>query len=127
MPGGREPYPIAGKAPNGVDWTKIACSYRPAWAAAVARRWIPEMRRRRRKDSWEMSSPMMVTTDGDSHMDALKGSNFAPTGGRSLAKTSDTMATELQPTRKALPQLLPDGLPPHLHLQAALAVKHPMA
>ena len=59
---------------------------------------------------------MMVTTDGDSHMDALKGSNFAPSGGRSLAKTSDTMATGLEPTRKALPQLLPDGLPPHLHL-----------
>ena len=36
------------------------------------------------------------------------------------------MATGLQPTRKALPQLLPDGMPPHLHLQAALATKHPM-
>ena len=37
------------------------------------------------------------------------------------------LATGLQPTRKALPQLIPDGLPPHVHLQAALATQHPLA
>ena len=37
------------------------------------------------------------------------------------------MATGVQPTRKALPQLIPDGLPPELHLQAALAARHPLS
>ena len=70
---------------------------------------------------------MMMAPDSVSHKEALVGSNFKPSGKRSIEKSCDTMATGLQPTRKALPQLLPDGLPPHLHLQAALATKHPMA
>ena len=36
------------------------------------------------------------------------------------------MAGGLQPTRKKLPQLLPDGLTPDMHLQAAMMVQHPL-
>ena len=70
---------------------------------------------------------MMVAPSGSSHMKALTDSNFVPSGGRSLEKTSDYLSIGIQPTRKALPQLLPDGMLPHLHLRAALKVKHPMA
>ena len=83
--------------------------------------------RHERKHGWEASSPMMVAPSGSSNMEVLTGSNFVPSGGRSLEKTSDDLPTGIQPTRKALPQLLPDGMPPHLHLRASLRVKHPMA
>ena len=43
-----------------------------------------------------------------------------------MTRASETMAKGMQPTRKALPQLIPDGLSPHLHLQAAMVVRHPM-
>ena len=119
--------PLKGKAPNGVDWTKIACPYWPAWAESVAGSWYPALCNHRRKDGWQSSSPMLLTPENATHGEALALSNFVPSGGRSIARASETMATGLQPTRKALPQLIPDGLPPHLHLQAAMVVRHPMA
>ena len=59
--------------------------------------------------------------------EALTESSYQLAGGRTLERYCDTVAAGLQPTRKALPQLLPDGLPPDVHLQAALAVQHPLA
>ena len=44
-----------------------------------------------------------------------------------MEKAADMLTTGVQPTRKALPQLVPDGMPSNLHLEAALRVKHPMA
>ena len=41
--------------------------------------------------------------------------------------SAEVLATGVQPTRKALPQLVPDGLSPQLHLQAALATRHPLS
>ena len=41
-------------------------------------------------------------------------------------KSAEVLATGVQPTRKALPQLV-DGLSPQLHLQAALATMHPLS
>lgn len=118
--------PLRGRAPNGIDWTKLACPYWPAWADAVASKWYTTLVRHRRKSGWEGASPVLLTPEGATHGEALALSNFVPSGGRTLARASQTMATGLQPTRKALPQLIPDGLPPNLHLQAALVVKHPM-
>ena len=118
---------LRGKAPNGIDWTKMACPYWPAWARAVATRWTRVLRAHQRKDGWETSAPLMMAMEGRSHSETLSGSNFKPSGGRSIEKAVDTLATGLQPTRKALPQLIPDGLPPHVHLQAALATQHPLA
>ena len=126
-PGCKSHIPLRGKDPQGVDWTKVACAYWPAWAAAVARRWKPAVVRHERKSGWESSSPVMIAPGGSSHIEVLNGANYTPSGGRSLEKTSDYLSTGIQPTRKALPQLLPDGMPPHLQLRAALKVKHPMA
>ena len=44
-----------------------------------------------------------------------------------MEKAADVLTTGMQPTRKALPQLVPDGMPSDLHLKAALRVKRPMA
>ena len=70
---------------------------------------------------------MMLTDGGQGHSEALTNSNFKPSGGRSIERASEVMAGGQQPTRKALPQLLPDGMQPTSHLQAALALKHPLA
>lgn len=60
-----------------------------------------------------MGKRVAITTDaGECHTwEALALSSLFPSGGRTLARASDSMATGLQPTRKALPQLIPDGLP----------------
>ena len=36
-PGCKEHIRLRGKAPDGTDWTKVACPYWPAWARSVAR------------------------------------------------------------------------------------------
>ena len=76
---------LRGRAPNGVDWTKIACPYWPAWAMAVAKCWWRAVRYHRRKTPRE-EPPMMVVADGACHSEALAASNFRPSGGRSLEK-----------------------------------------
>ena len=70
---------------------------------------------------------MMVTAPGTSTVDTLKVSGHVPAGGRSNENAADTMAGGLQPTRKKLPQLIPDGLTPEMHLQAGLRVQNPLS
>ena len=60
-------------------------------------------------------------------MERLIASGHVPAGGRSNEKAADTMAAGLQPTRKKLPQLIPDGLSPEMHLQAGLRVQNPLS
>ena len=123
-PGCPEHIRLRGKAPNGLDWTRVASPYWPAWARSVATKWTTPLMNHSRKTGWELASPMMIAADGTSVAGALTESNYAMAKGRSIEKYSDVISAGVQPTRKALPQLLPDGLPPHLHLQAALAVQH---
>ena len=69
---------------------------------------------------------MMMTAVGSSSIEALLESGHTPAGGRSIEKAVDAMVGGLQPTRKKLPQLLPDGLTPDMHLKAAMMVQHPL-
>ena len=93
----------------------------------MAAAWKPALRAHQRKSSWEASSPVMINKGNATHVEALVESRFKPSGGRSVEKAADLLASGIQPTRKALPQLVPDGMPPDLHLKAALRVKHPLA
>ena len=57
--------------------------------------------------------------------DVFHEAEFTPSGQRSGAQLAAVVSTGRQPGRGALPQLLPDGLPPDVHLKAALALQHP--
>ena len=70
---------------------------------------------------------MMIAADNDTHGRAFAKSSFVPAGGRSIITSAEVLATGVQPTRKALPPLVPYGLSPHLYLQAALATRHPLS
>ena len=120
-PGCASHIPLRGKDPTGTDWTKVASAYWPAWADAIARRWQPALQEHQRKSNWESSSPVMMHQGGASHLEALVDSGFRPSGGRSLEKAADMLTTGVQPTRKALPQLVPDGMPSDLHLRGLRA------
>ena len=68
----------------------------------------------------------MVKPPDASAAEAMRLSNHTPAGGRSIEKAADTMSGGIQATRKKLPQLLPDGLTPEMHLQAAMTVQNPL-
>jgi len=53
---------------------------------------------------------MLITPEGTTLGAALAESNYVLAKGKSLEKYADVISTGLQPTRKALPQLIPDGL-----------------
>ena len=55
----------------------------------------------------------------------VSASGFTPSGGRALGVVATRIAAASQPVRRALPQLLPDGLGPDRHLRAAHGVAHP--
>ena len=115
-----------GKAKNGVDLTKMSTPYWPAWARAIAKRWMKVLNAHCRKEGWQNAAPLMITGNGSTIGETIEGSNFSLAKGRTVEKYADTLSSGVQPTRKALPQLIPDGLPEHLHLEAALMVNHPM-
>ena len=117
-PGCLQHIQLRGRAPCGTDWTKIAAPYWPAWSAAVAKAWTAAIHGHERKHGWQESAPMMITAPSSSAIERLRASGHVPAGGRSNEKAADTMAAGLQPTRKKLPQLIPDGLSPEMHLQA---------
>ena len=112
--------------PDGNNWTRVARPYWPAWARSVARKWAATVISHVRKIRWKECAPMMITAVGSSSIEALLESRHTPAGGRSMEKAADTMAGGLQPTRKKLPQLLPDGLTPDMHPKAAMMVQHPL-
>ena len=56
--------------------------------------------------------------------DALGQAGFQPSGKRSLEVIATRIAAGMQPVRRALPQLLPDGLGADLHLQMAHRITH---
>ena len=90
-PGCREHIRLRGRAPNGVDWTKVASPYWPAWARQVAEKWSTVIWQRERKTSYLEQAPMMITDGSDTHSTALRNSRYVPSGGRSLIKAADVM------------------------------------
>ena len=69
---------------------------------------------------------MMIKSPEASALEAMRQSKNVPAGGRSVEKAADTMAGGVQATRKKIPQLLPDGLSPAMHLQAAMCDQNPL-
>ena len=63
---------------------------------------------------------------GDSPLVETVGAmGFQPGGGRDLEVIAKRVSTGIQPTRRALPTLLPEGLGELAHLELALKVPHP--
>ena len=80
----------------------------------------------KRKSDWAAKAPMLLMTNGATHRETLAMSNFTPSGSRSIDRAAEVLTGGAQPTRKALPQLIPNGLTPDIHLQAALGTSHPL-
>ena len=68
----------------------------------------------------------MLTSDASKPVDQLLlETDFNPSGKRPAQSMARTIASGAQPTRRAVPQLLPDGLTPDAHVALATGVPHP--
>ena len=122
-PGCESHIRIEGKAPCGNNWSKIASAYWPEWAKAFARFFRPVMGLQRnettsRQAGWLAHSSVSVK-------EAVRATDYCPSGGRSLDSVAIRVAALTQPTGRALQQMIPDGLSEETHLKLALSSCHP--
>ena len=68
---------------------------------------------------------IFLLSHGASFDTTLIQASFDPSGRRSVDQLAASVSTGRQPSRGTLPQLIPDGLPPDVHLKVALAIRHP--
>ena len=70
-------------------------------------------------------TPTLLLSQGASFDTSLTQASFGPSGRRSVEQMAAAVSTGRQPSRGAMPQLIPDGLPPDVHLKVALSIRHP--
>ena len=114
---------LQGKAPGGESWTSIASPYWPMFAKKMAQTWAWAKNLERSHEGSHIAGWNPADAGGISQ--ALSSADFTPSGKRSRDVIATRVAAGLQPIRRALPQLVPDGLSPDLHLQIAHSVAHP--
>ena len=123
--GGHKHISLESRAPNGQAWTSIASAYWPGFAEKWAEVWtwaagMPQGKRRSHLAGWTADSGLSVHR-------LITESGFRPSGRRSAETISLRIGAGLQPTRRALPTILPEGLGTEMHLQAAHMIPHPFA
>ena len=70
-------------------------------------------------------TPTFLLSQGASFDPSLTQASFDPSGRRSVEQIAAAVSTGRQPSRGAMPQLIPDSLPPDVHLRLALSIRHP--
>ena len=91
---------------------------RRGWRPSLALRRIPP-------EIAGAGAPTLLLSHGASFDASLTQALFDPSGRRSVDQLAAAVSTGRQPSRGALPQLIPDGLPPEVHLKVALSIRHP--
>ncbi len=107
---------LEGRAPCGRCWTAAAAPYWHGWARTVAGSWRP----------W-LQLPMGSTTSHragfvtsepyESLVNVIDQSSLQLPGRTAATSVAQRVPASLQPSRRVLPQLVPDGLSPKAHLQ----------
>ena len=93
------------------------------WARTMAGVWAPILRPHLSLLATVTSSTLFLPSSSESMQDAMRWCRHTP-GGRSLDSIACALEAQRQPNGQ-LPQLIPDGLSPSFHLNAALALNHP--
>ena len=122
-PGCASHISLKGKSPDGHSWTVVASPYWPAFALRMVRSW--EWARGQTKSSSSAHLAGLRPDQDEDLTDVLDACGFNPSGKRSRETTAARVGAGSQPVRRALPQLIPEGLGPFLHWTLAHQTKHP--
>ena len=116
-PGCKSHISLQGKASDGRSWTSIASPYWPAFTRRMAKLWAWT------KDAVRTTSTAHLAgwapASADNVANAIEASGFKPSGKRAPEVIGTRVAAGIQPVRRALPTLFPEGLGCDLYLQAA--------
>ena len=118
---------LVGYAPCGRNWTAIAGPYWPQFARVWAEAWaslLPLCKDVSACNSTHLAGVHCWNTEM-SLAAQLEEQGFSPSGRRSANIIAQRVAAGVQPGRRAMPTLLPEGLGPKVHLELALELVHP--
>ena len=68
----------------------------------------------------------MLSPPGQSLEQFLHGTHFLPSGARPISNVARRVGSVIQPVRRAVPQLIPEGLGTNFHVAVARNVEHPV-
>ena len=125
--GCHEHISFKGNAPCGRSWTAVASPYWPKFA----REWVSLcdplfVWERRPGPPLIFAGFASVPPEVDIEV-MLEEMDFQQPKGQDNLTTAVRASSGIQPTGRALPQLVPDGLGPEDHVKVALATTHPLA
>ena len=124
-PGGHKHIVLSGKAPDGRSWTAVASPYWPAFASVIAQVFTPLLALTNSCARAAAHTAGFLLDQKDPLEKLMQDAGFAPSAGRSARGVASTVSAGVQPTRRALPQMVPDFLQPDTHVQVALSLQHP--
>ncbi|CAK0843649.1 unnamed protein product [Prorocentrum cordatum] len=125
-PGGHVRRRLRGRAPDGRKWAYAAAAFWPGVARIVAQHW--GCVRDADVELCKQRAAGWIDASGADMREIVQASGFMPSGRRAADSASRKVAAAMQPVRRALPQLVPDGMSPDARVAAleclAGAVRH---
>ena len=116
---------LEGQSPSGENWTAVAGPYWPEFARKIAKTWAFLQEVWCEPCQSTVGAGLLESDPGVALSDIVEGANFVASGKRSTTTIARRVSAGLQPSKRALPQLVPDGLGPAEHLVVAQNVVHP--
>ena len=104
---------LAGKGPDGRNWTAIAGPYWPRFAEAWAAAWDPLFEQEGAGVANHLSG-FGPFDDSVPLAELLDAKDFSPSRHRTTSVIAQRVAAAVQPSKRALPSILPEGLGPCL-------------
>ena len=101
----------------------MASPYWPAFALRMVRSWVWAQGQAKSSSSAHLAGLQLA--QGEDLTSAFNASGFNPSGKRTRETIAARVGAGSQPVRRALPQFIPEGLGPLLHLQLAHQARHP--
>ena len=123
-PGCDTHFPLVGKAPDGRNWTSIAGPYWRPFAMDWAKCWDFLLDSQRDGKASHLAG-WAAFQESQSLASTIREAHWKPSGRRDASVIALRVAAGLQPSKRALPTILPEGLGKEMHLQLANTMQHP--
>ena len=112
----------SGMSPGVNFWSFVASSFWQRFSCKLAGVWDWAQQMALERSSVHLAG--MLSPPGQSLEQFLHKTHFQPSGARPISCVARRVGSAIQPVRRAVPQLIPEGLGTHFHLSVARDIEH---